>query len=176
MPYEGHHVLPTYPESHDPPPPRPNVPRQPPPTSVLALAYCAAGIVSGSVTGGITAGLDFAFLQWVHPVLPAPDPVAAFIAGLFVGVFPGLLCGLILWMTVSYWPAARHPVRAGSLCASVGGTFCLIMLVSQGVEIRPEDLKALVGLAAVVGLGAIFGFLTSWLAGFLERMVDRTRA
>jgi hypothetical protein len=86
------------------------------------------------------------------------------------------MCGLTLWWIVCIWPAVRHPIRSASLCASLGGTVCLIILVINNVEVRPQDLQALLGLAAVVVLGAIYGFLTSWLVRFMERMLDKIRA
>jgi uncharacterized membrane protein YfcA len=77
---------------------------------------------------------------------------------------------LILWIIASTWPAEQHPVRAGALCASLGGTFCLILLARDAGEVHVRNLIAL---ALVVVLGAIFGFATSWLAQMMERLLER---
>ena len=64
----------------------------------------------------------------------------------------------ILWVIALFWPAARHPVRAAALCASLSGTICLITLISE-----PANLETLLVLSAVVVLGVIYGYSSSWL-------------
>lgn len=177
-------MLPIFPQSHAPAPP-PEVPRAPTPVTALLILYCVAGAICGAADGGIAGAVNCAVNRWTQPgsapagfgvansfviALPPPDPVTEVIAGAGAGLCPGFVGGLFLWFIVSMWPAARHPVRAASLCASLGGTYCLVMAVLQIDEIHA---RIVFGIGAVVVLGAIFGFLTSWLARLMERMLEK---
>ncbi len=172
-------MLPNDPEFFAPP----KDPDTPTPVSAsLVLFYCIAGAVSGAIDGGIAGGTTYAIGRWNQPeavetgygavnciliALPPPDPVTECAASAGIGLFVGFLCGLILSVIVSAWPAARHPVRAASLFASLGGTVCLILIVPPFREMDPKNLLVV---AAAVVLGAIFGFLTSWLTQLMERV------
>jgi hypothetical protein len=174
-------VLPIYPQSHKSP--RPPVAPARTPLLVLLVFYGVAGAVSGAIDSCIARTTVYA-REWcidqvdpreaikgeffiIERRPPGPAELAEWAAK---GLCAGSGFALILWIIASALPAARHPVRAGAMCASLGGTFCLILLALDAGEVHARNLIAL---AVVVVLGAIFGFLTSWLTIVMERVLGR---
>src|SRR4029077_7057235 len=97
------------------------------------------------------------------------------VAHILGSICVGVPCGLFLWILVAFWPAARHPIRAASLCASLGGTLTLYVLCVTFPELMwsVDVVPALVCLGGVLVEGAVFGFVTAMLARFLERFLLR---
>jgi hypothetical protein len=173
-------MLPIFHQSDGPPRPE-ETPEQPLPL-VLLVFYCVAGAASCAVGVCVAWGTTYAFDLWIDRMNPKPsvrgdgfierqppDPrdVAERAAA---ALGPGAGLGLILGLIASAWRALRHPVRAASLCASVAGTAFLIFLV---LETNQGHLRILVLTATIFLVGAVFGFLTTWLARVMEHMLEK---
>jgi hypothetical protein len=163
-----------------PAPPSPPVPWHLPRLPMLAARYAAAGAVSGAIDGAIFGGIDGAWIQFVDARFPPPlGPIGYCAVQAIAGLVLGIFCGLILWVMASVWPPARHPVRAASLCASLGGALFLVLLV-LGVPVYLGGMRAgfatqMVLVVAVIFFGVLFGFLTAWLVNQMDRVLSARR-
>jgi hypothetical protein len=88
----------------------------------------------------------------------------------------GIFGGGFLWLVVCFWPAAKHPVFTATLCASLAGSFVLVLIAQQhmGGPLKEEViLRDLVGMAAGMAFAAVFGFLHALLARRSLRWLGR---
>jgi hypothetical protein len=84
------------------------------------------------------------------------------------GAMMGFVCGLVLFILTLLWPAAKHPVRSASMCASLGGTLFLVMFALL-FDFSHVNLENCLGFAALLAGGAFYGFMTAWFMQCLER-------
>lgn len=153
-------------------------------------AYTLSGIVAGAIAGMLIASVGSAFVvcyeiqgsdAWQVAKDIAEDVMElAPRAGPF-GALAGIVCGSILWFFTSCWPALRHPIRAASLCASLGAMLRLLnvafvetLRMNNPFRMHPDYWKhAGLELVAVLFGGAMFGFLTACIVNLLERRCKR---
>lgn len=185
-------MLPMSPSSHSPTSPPHEPPRASYSVTRTVLMYAGCGAIAGAVTGVVTAlvGLGFAVGYQAlgrHHVLPRTsmkvEEAVFFVLGhLLGGAILGVFCGHLLWMLTAFWTALRHPLRAASLCASLGGS--LRLLIAAFVETLPPGHflriepgygeRTFIEIGAVLVAGATFGYVTARLVAIVEPRFVRT--
>jgi hypothetical protein len=145
---------------------------------VLGL-YCFAGAFVGAISGVISAFWIFAYDRFCEERYDLPFPIATadrlvdiLGGGLASGMGAGFFCGIVLNVIARLWPPSKHPVCSASVCASLGGTFCLLIIVVF-FDLAEIDLEGWLGFALVLGGGgAFYGFLTAWIVQLVLRRYD----
>ena len=174
-------MMPIDPASHVPAPKPADTPRPMAVVYRIFFIFLVSGGVAGAVTSVVIAGVGLGLAMGYRAIgrqdvfweFELDTQSAEVLVGLlaFGGGLAGLGCGLSLWIFASLWPALRHPIRAASLCASLGGSVRLMMMVfgdsSFGGVTRSGE-RMLYEFGAVLVAGAVFGFLAASLVAIIE--------